>query len=76
MKKDYYFDLMDGGKNNVVYAYPYKLAVSYLYKFSGERLCFVYDENDALAKYVCSSVGTFASKDTCGNTTCLVYTMN
>lgn len=76
MKKDYYFDLMDGGKNNVVYAYPYKLAVSYLYNFSGERKCFVYDENDALAKYVCSSVGTFASKDTCGKKNCLIYTMS
>lgn len=74
--KDYYFDLMDGGVYNTVYAYHYKLNVSYLYNFSGERKCFVYDENDALAKYVCSSVGTFASKATCGNTTCLVYTMN
>ena len=74
--KDYYFDLMDGGKNNVVYAYHDKLAVSYLYKFSGERLCFVYDENDALAKYVCSSVGTLSTKDTCERKNCLVYTMN
>ena len=74
--KDYYFDLMDGGVYNTVYAYHYKLNVSYLYKFSGERQCFVYDENDTLAKYVCSSVGTFASKATCGKKNCLVYTMN
>ena len=73
--KNYYFDLMDGGKNSYIYAYHYKLKVSYTYRFDGERHCNIYYENDALAKYICSSVGTFSHISDCGKA-CFAYKMN
>ena len=74
--KNYYFDLTDGGKNPYVYAYHDLLRVSYIYSFDGNRTCYVFGENNALGKYVCSSVGTFSHISDCSGNACFAYKMN